>query len=206
MSASDTQSNYDEVICPNCGHHFDDLSVHHSERMGNCIVMHRPEKIQSTHSPQPPADSDDDIGGHFSKEYMDAVIANRERTVQPPALSDAEIDALQSHFVNRNTHLHPVFDQAKRANALAAEVERLREESDRVTGALSKTVADQIIRAESAERRCAAAVVDAERWRQFLKNPYAAWDSIRAALDVDRPAQWEKQANEGIDLLKDCRK
>ena len=52
----------------------------------------------------------------------------------------------------------------------------------------------------------AAAQADAERWRQFLRNPYAAWDRIRAELDVDSPAYWSKQANAGIDSFNECGK
>ena len=53
----------------------------------------------------------------------------------------------------------------------------------------------------------AAAQADAERWRQFLRNPYAAWDKIRAELDVNTPAFWQRQANAGIDaLIKECGK
>ena len=40
---------------------------------------------------------------------------------------------------------------------------------------------------------------DAERWRHFLKNPFAAWDHINEALDVNSPAYWKKQANAAID-------
>ena len=67
---------------------------------------------------------------------------------------------------------------------------------------LEKEVAE--LKAKDLYRELAAAQADAERWRQFLRNPYAAWDRIRAELDVDSPAYWSKQANAGIDSFKEC--
>ena len=60
--------------------------------------------------------------------------------------------------------------------------------------------------AEDNQTKLAAAQADAERWRQFLRNPYAAWDRIHDKLNVDSPAYWAKQANAGIDSFKECGK
>ena len=57
--------------------------------------------------------------------------------------------------------------------------------------------------AEDNQTKLAAAQADADRWKQFLRNPYAAWDRIRDKLGVDSPAYWSKQANAGIDSFKE---
>lgn len=49
------------------------------------------------------------------------------------------------------------------------------------------------------QEELAEAKKDADRWRHFLKNPFAAWDHINEALDVNSPAYWKKQANAAID-------
>jgi hypothetical protein len=86
-------------------------------------------------------------------------------------LTDAEIDAAEKRFVGHGDSLaqstfRQVFAQAKRANALAAEAERLRDhnKSWQLLAEQNSAIAkDAIKQKESAERRCDAAVV-ALKW------------------------------------------
>jgi len=200
-------SEYETTLCWKCSKQYlmREIKCPHCDA-GNANFAFAAPAEQRTAAPSGMAMSMETIAGTRA-DAMAAATLTRE---QPPALSDAEIDALQSHFVNRNTHLHPVFDQAKRAKALEAEVERLRvkydsgglvamkylREIERLKSVVavaeenalqnSKKYLDASNRAESAERRCDAAVAALKLMREeYAKLPHSLGYSFTHLPKID---------------------